>query len=251
MSNNSKKFLILLGGLIILALILQIFFINKYRHAAKETKDLYETATKDADIYRNKYNQSVGEIEAIRTQKLSDFTDAIFKDSAMIRLQQSVAENQKLLKKGGTANNFSSGTTIDRGTTNNTYITSTGDTARRSSFSDKWIDYTILSFPDTTFLNLKTFDQYSVINGYEKDPDKKGLKKLFSRRNIPFSKITSESPYSEITEVKTYAVEMTKPSRWGLDGQAGITWTISGFKPYVGVGVGYRLIEFNSNRTAR
>lgn len=243
--------LVILILLLVGAGVYQFTVIRGLRFNAEENATMYKDATRDAKIYRDKFNRSVAEVKSIKTQNIKDFTEAIFTDSAMIRLQELVQENQKLLKKGGTANNFSSGTTIDKGTVNNTYVTSTGDTARESLYSDDWINYSILSLPDSTYLSLKTRDEYSVVNGYEKDPDKKGLKRLFARRDVPYSIVKSSSPYSAITEMKTYSTEMTKPSRFGFDAQIGITWTGTKFGPYAGAGIGYRIIEFNSKRTAR
>ena len=80
----------------------------------------------------------------------------------------------------------------------------------------------VTSNRDSTNLNIRVRNEYTVVLGYESQ----GLFK--PKRKKPFAEVKSKNPYTEIDGLRTYQVSSPKEKRWGIG-------------PYIGVGVNQSL----------
>lgn len=215
-----------------------------------ETKAMYENASKETLIYRNKLGQSEAAAEIVKSQKVADFVKAIFSDPAMIALQNSVKENGKKLKNGGSVTYFNSETIINKSGKTDTSIDSIGNVTFTSKYSDEWLSYSTIANKDTTKLKVSMRNEYDVVLGSEKDSTLGFFKRLVSEPKTR-AWVTSKNPYDEIKEMKAYQVKGTSPSRFAATVNVGYGFDLAniGIKPYLGIGISYRLFYIGKGKT--
>lgn len=239
-SSQPNKFYITVGIITIFVLFSIIMYIL-YDIVKEKQKyiDMYKQSQSELQVIKNKDGTETAKNESISGVDIKDFVNAIFKDSAMIELQQLVKENNRNIKKGGSATNFGTQTTIDKSST--TYVTYENDSfpIYTSNYKDKWIDYTILASKDSIKLNQKIFNKYSLVVGREKV---KVDGKLFKQWK-PYSYVTNHNPYTSTETLKSYQVELDKPKRLGLGVNLGYSLTPVGLLPSIGIGLNYNVIE--------
>lgn len=238
-------------ALVIIAIILGLSLSGwlNARREAKEKDNMYEAINSQVILGVNKYGQYYGERMAIMTDKVNEFTNAnVGKDKLLLELQHTVKDLSKKLKGGDNVTVFSDTTNIHN-TTNNYYLANDSNGTRISKFNDAWINYTITSKKDSTTLDLGLTDMYSIVFTYDKIAldSLKPKKKKF----VPVGIVTSMSPYTKVKDVRTYAVTLSKPPRFGIGVQAGAGVTYNGQVfpgVYVGVGFQYTFFHFKRKR---
>ena len=138
------------------------------------------------------------------------------KDSVIIGLQK-VIKNYKGKLQSATV--FSSNTDVNTiqttVTVNGLSSIDTNGWYKKISFSSdinlgKWINGNIIAKWDTTILNLKVHNEYSVVVGFEK--------------GVPYGDITTKSPYDSLNKIRTFDVTIPIPKKYsiGITGGYGI-----------------------------
>lgn len=230
-----------------LALVIVLLFLRKCDGDLGDKVNLYEHLNDSTTFYKNRLGEQVARNSVLKSENVKTFLEIESKDEEIKQLQARVKEYKSKLKEGGSVTNFSSSTDINNttGTVVEPVIDSLGvkDTCNKTyttKFSDKWIEYTIRANKDSTKLNLKTNDEFSVILGSERP-------NIFKKR-VEFVEVVSSSPYTKTKSVKTYQVQDDrKPIRFSLGIQGGVGINpirpLQGFIPYIGVGAQFNLIN--------
>lgn len=174
---------------------------------------------------KNKLGQNVAQRKAIEIE-YKQLQDLYFANNVEL------AELKKIVKKDTkSATIFSGETRVD------TFIDTQIKYAKDSSliycsvFNDNWVFLSIESGIDTTLFALIVKNKYQIKQESKRE-------KWYSKKQL-VTQVTNLNPYSSTDSVISYT-RKEKSTRFGLDLQVGY-----GFNgPYLGIGVGYRLIEF-------
>ena len=229
---TDKKTLIIL----VLTILLTLSGVLYFRKTSKleESKGLLSSIKSELIQKTNELGQEVSKREIIETYNSKMFTKMELQDSLLKELQKVTKENQRILKKGGSSTIVEGETKIDNSSVTNVFYKDS-NTVYKSSFNDEWIEYDITARKDSTELNLKCINKYSIVLGSERQS-------LFKKRK-PFATVTNYNPYTKTKNLRTYQVKM-KPQRFTLGVQAGYGVTRDGLRGYVGVGGGYTIVRF-------
>lgn len=231
--------LILLMGLLTYALF------SSYE-TKRELDNLLEASSADLKVWRDKDGKSTAKIEQLTTQNTSTFLKLNSKDSTINRLQSVVEEYKNKLKGSGSATVVDTGTNIDNKgqTTVNARDTVYLDNKIYiypeyiNDFNlDNWVTGSIKANRDTTEININIKDSYKVVLGSERSS-------LFGKRK-PFALVTSENPYTEIKDLKSYQVSLPRPKRWSVG--PSVTFGYDGkLDPHfiVGLSIQYSILRF-------
>lgn len=99
-----------------------------------------------------------------------------------------------------------------------------------------WADYNGISTRNHTTLEFTYRDRYSIAIVYPK-------RKLFGKDEPGYAEVTSYNPHNNVETFRTYDVQTPKPKKLGLAIQVGYGIAGSGLSPYIGIGIGYNVIE--------
>lgn len=126
---------------------------------------------------------------------------------------------------------YSGNNLIMHGTNNALGIASLSNPYFESKYNDKWINYDIRTYQDSTHSEININNEYSVILGYDK--------------KVPFADVINYNPYSTITKLRTFQVSVPKEKKWGigLSVGAGFSYNLVP-RPYIGLGINYNIIKF-------
>lgn len=207
--------------------------------------------------YRTKDGVQVTRISLIETEKASMFLDIKSKDDVIVKLQEEIKKNKNRLGKSGSVTVIENTTELN--TVDTTYITSK-DTIIRNDIvfvypeysslikkgfrkdSSYWITANVKTNKDSIDFELEIQNSYIVTLGKEKT---KGFKSLFKPK-ISFAEVTNENPYTSTKTIRAYQVKVPKPKRLGIGFHVGyglILDKVPIFRPYIGVGINYNIIE--------
>ncbi len=210
--------------------------------------------------YTNKDGQQVAKIAMLETERVKDFLVMDIKDAEIKKLQDEVKKNKSRLGPGGAVVVVSGTTEVTGGDTSTTTMR---DTVRRNDTvwlypeysgliklgwrtdSTWWVNGDVKANRDSTTIGIKVDNAYTVVIGREKA---KGFKALFKPK-IPFVEITNENPFTTTSTMRAYRVKAPKPKRFGIGINVGYGLTFDKnyqpiFRPYIGVGLNYNIIEF-------
>lgn len=229
------------GAGIIIILILA-YFLFQARGQITEQNNLNIALADSVQTWKGKDGLNRAKISTLETSKTKEFLALATKDSSVIALQQEVKEMRRYLRNKGSVTNFSSDTTVDTSSPTEVTVDNSGNPTYKSKFDlDGWVFGNSVATKDSTYLNLKVKNKYSLTLGVEPT----GF--LGLGKGKPFAQVKNENPYSETQELKTYQVTAPKPKRWGV-GPVGAYGLNLGPVPqlggFVGVGVQYSLIQF-------
>jgi len=225
-------------------LIFFIIFIVFLRTCANSIVNNKRIKNYNSEIKKWKDKDSVNHTKTkiIESQKIKYFLELKSKDSMITKLQKVVKNYKNKISKKGNVTLFSSNSKINNKSKTNITIKDTiikNDTVYlypeyKSDFNLKnWVIGNTISNKDTTEINLKIKNEYSVIIGNER-------KNIFSK-NKPFVEIINYNPYTDIKNVKTYKVSTPRTKRIGIGPYVGIG--LDG-KYSIGIGVQYNIIKF-------
>lgn len=211
-----------------------------------EVTALLEASNKEVIFYRDAQGRSVAQIEQLKTLNVNDFLKTAYKDSLITELQKAVKESKSKIKNGGSVTVAHSEGKIDK-TTESVVEKDRIDTTKtiiKSHFKDKWVEYFTDARLDSTKVVIKYSDSYIITSGLEKDKSLPFFKRLLSDP-VPYTWVTTESPYSEVKSVKSYAKSYEVPSRWSLAIIGGYGYNLVEVKPgvFIGIGTAYRLFD--------
>jgi hypothetical protein len=209
------------GVLMVIVIILSLSTCNEY-NKAKESSNLLYSLTDSLETFRNKDSQHVAKISILETSSVKDFLALQSKDSVIQKLQATVKHNKSKLGKDGSVTVISGTTQVDGATTttvtDGTSVTK-GDTVYLYPKYDftinqfgKWVTGNGSSTKDSTRLNIKVDNDYTVLLGYEK---RKVPGKLLPK-TVPYVEVTNENPYTETKSMRSYKVSAPKQKNFGV-----------------------------------
>jgi hypothetical protein len=229
--------------LVIIVLLIIIIMFKHCNGKEKEKSTLYEHLEDSIVFHKNRSGQKVARIQLLESNSVKDFLKIKTQDSVVKHLQAKVKEYERQIKNNGSVTKIGTFSSISNSTATvarDTIIIDRGDSLKASiyttTFKDKWINYRIDAFPDTTYLDLKTKDNFSVILGSERPK--------WYKKKQPFVDVISESPYTEVKSVRAYRVTSSmKPTRLSLGIQVGYGFSSLIPKPYIGIGLQYNILN--------
>lgn len=234
----------------IVLIIILSFFIVRSRNQDKiisEKTNLINALNDTVKIWKDKNGISHSKTEVIKTSSISDFLKQNVKDKETKELQNVVKENKNRLGKQGSVTKFNGIIEFEKEipTLRDTiYIPKDGLVIKKpvynSSFDmDGWVTGSVKASEDSTKINLRIKNDYTVIIGEEKT----GFLGLGKRK--PFVEVTNKNPYSETTSLKTYQVENYKIKRFGVGPNISYSLGANGqLYPTFGIGLQYNVIRF-------
>ena len=205
----------------------------------------YEKLQDTVKFYKNKSGLLVARTSVLEGNNATMLLHLKSRDEEIIKLQKTVNEYKKKIKNGGSVTNFNTGTTINNTTAtivdslpvnNPDSVVYVCNPTYKTTFTDKFLEYSLQANKDSTTLHLTHTDKFSVIIGEERP-------KMFSKKET-FVDVVSESPYTKVKSVKAFKVtDKRKPTRISVGVQGGYGLTLFGATPYVGVGVQFNILN--------
>lgn len=225
-------------GLIVVGAIAS-FFATGYFNVKEdlETTEFNMSVMNDSvQYYQKKDGTQVAKIRAFEGKKANLFLKLESKDKEIIKLQKEVRRVKGKLSRGGGV--VRGGSTTKVITQTNTVVKFVDkDTVYTSHLKDSiWYEADIRVTKDSTMLDLKVGNKYTVVVGETKN----GLFK----KPTPFVEVSNDNPYTSTTALRAYKVSAPDPKRWGIGVTAGYGITKSSLSPYVGIGISYNLIQW-------
>lgn len=216
-TDKAKSILILL--LLVIIVILGGVMVG-WRNTISEKEGLLSSMNAELITWKDKDSLNHAKIETIQTENTKAFLALTTQDSTIKELQNVVHDFRKYLKNRGSVTNVTNvtevhnhaGTIVTTDSANNPVYTSNHNL-------DGWVVGEVVASYDSTKLNLKVKNEYSIIIGEEKDG--------FMKKK-PFVEVINKNPYSMTKTVRTYEVSQ-KVKKFHIG-------------PYVGVGVGNTLV---------
>ena len=234
---------------IVLIIILSFFIVKSCNQdkIISEKTNLINALNDTVKIWKDKNGISHSKTEVIKTSSINDFLKQNVKDKETKELQNVVKENKNRLGKQGSVTKFNGIIEFEKEipTLRDTiYIPKDGLVIKKpvynSSFDmDGWVVGSVKASEDSTKINLRIKNDYTVIVGEEKT----GFLGLGKRK--PFVEVTNKNPYSETTSLKTYQVENYKIKRFGVGPNISYSLGANGqLYPTFGIGLQYNIIRF-------
>lgn len=228
------KWFIAIGIILILT-----WLLYQKNNQYQELEGLVQTTTEELQLSKNERGELVAKIGSFETQRTKDFVNFATRDSLTLELQKEVKEMSKYLKKQGSVTQVNTEGNIETSTETEVEVTPEGDPIYKSKFNlDGWVFGNSVATKDSTYYNISYKDKYSIVIGIEPT----GF--LGLGKGKPFGQVTSSNPYNTVKTLKTYQVGIPKTKRWSVGPSAGLQYYESSFKPYVGVGITFGLIQF-------
>ena len=234
---------------IVLIIILSFFIVRSCNQdkIISEKTNIISSLNDTIKIWKDKNGISHSKTEVIKTSSVNNFLKQNVKDEETKELQNAVKKDKNRLGKQGSVTKFNGIIEFEKEipTLRDTiYIPKDGLVIKKpvynSSFDmDGWVVGSIKASEDSTKINLKVKNDYTVIIGEEKT----GFLGLGKRK--PFVEVTNKNPYSETTSLKTYQVENYKIKRFGIGPNISYSLGANGqLYPTFGIGLQYNVIRF-------
>ena len=147
------------------------------------------------EVTKNRLGETAYTVKSLVSNNSELLSELATKDTTIARLQKVTEAYKKELKKGGEVIVTRTETRIDTFT----QIIFTDSTF---NYSDDWISLKGKLDKGIHF-SLSTSDMFSIVTGYRKE-------NIFSKRE-PFVEITSSSPYTTVTNIKSLKIVNDRP----------------------------------------
>lgn len=210
MDKLSKILMYVVSGLLLMTILL---LANKCSNDSKinEQAGLINSLNDTVKVWKGKDGLSHSSNSVVTTRDPQDFIKLKGQSEEIQKLQAKVKEYEKKIKNGGSVTNFSSETktvTVTKTKVDTVVIDNTKQLVYSSDFNkEDWVVGDVVARPDSTTVNLKVKNEYTVVIGY----DKTGF--LGLGKQVPFSEITNLNPYSTTPTLKTYQVDVKRRNR--------------------------------------
>jgi hypothetical protein len=245
MENPLKQPITRLEYLILLvALLLGILIFMKQCNKQSDivqTNTIYEHIGDSTIHYKNKYNEQVSKVSLLQGSNEKLLLSIVSTNKTINWLQQEVDRYKGNIHNGGNVTVIGDNTTYTATTSTSVIISPVNNkdslpTYKTESKDTTWIKYKITANKDSTNLQLKIKNQYTVIIGQEKIS-------LFKKTPIVF--VTNKNPYTLITELKAFKVESKLRNHVGMGLQAGYGIGLFTYKPepFIGIGIHYNILN--------
>lgn len=244
MKKYANKNLLIVTLLVVIGILLYMW--NNSRAKIREQTDLVESLNANLETWKDKDSLNHARIQVIETARTKDFLAIQTNDSLVKELQNTVQDFKKYLKKQGSVTVIKTETGINtvaetKVTPKNT-IKNNGQNhvfpEYKSNFDlNGWVKGTTIANKDSTVIDLKIKNDYSVIIGQESQG-------LFKRPR-PFVEVINKNPYTETEALRTYEVSTPRQKKFGIGPVVGAGFGANGqFQGFIGIGVQYNLIKF-------
>lgn len=255
--NKEKIYKITSIVIIVILILLNLKSCQNTKNTINDYSQTINALSDTVTSYRTKDGMQVAKIQLIETEKLQQFLEIQSKDAEIIKLQEEVKKNKKRIGNSGSVTIVTNTTEVQSSDT--TYITSKDTIIRNDTVfiypeysslikkglrkdSTYWATINVKSNKDSTSVGVSLNNSYVVVIGNER---KKGFKNLFKPK-IPFVEVTNENPYTSTKTIRAYQVKAHKPKRLGIGVNIGYGLILDSkpiFKPYIGIGIQYNIIE--------
>ena len=255
--NKEKIYKITSIVIIVILILLNLKSCQNTKNTINDYSQTINALSDTVTSYRTKDGMQVAKIQLIETEKLQQFLEIQSKDAEIIKLQEEVKKNKKRIGNSGSVTVVTNTTEIQSSDT--TYITSKDTIIRNDTVfiypeysslirkgirkdSSYWVIANIKANKDSTSIGISLSNSYTVLIGNEK---RKGFKNLFKPK-VSFVEVTNENPYTETKTIRAYKVKAPKPKRLGIGVNIGYGLILDSkpiFKPYIGIGIQYNIIE--------
>lgn len=235
MGEVKNKIVILLCTVIIVVIML-LYLRECENGKIKEEVNLLKSTSDTLVTKKNKDGSETSSISLLQASNLKLLLQLETKDQTILWLQKEVESERSKIKNGGSV-------TVLQGTTDYTGTASTtiqpimnGDSLLEYISQDSdttWIKWRTIANKNKTTLDLTIKDKYKVVIGSEKVG-------LFKRK--PVVEVTSYNPYSGVKSMRAFEVKDTRKNRLSLGLQFGYGITKSGLGPYLGFGIGFKIL---------
>lgn len=225
MKTNSRTYLVIIGALVLFISALAWISFER-QNKINEQVGLLSSLNDTIAVWKDKDGLNHAKIEVITTQSVKDFLAIKNLTGENKKLQESVEKYKKQIKNGGSVTNITTETKVKTKTptvvTTEPKTDKDGVVTQRPVYTSKfdldgWVVGTTRATADSTEIDLKVRNEYTVVIG----EDKTGFLGLGKAK--PFVEVTNLNKYSETTSLKTYNVDVkNKKKVWIYTGVAGI-----------------------------
>ena len=242
--DNLKNYLLYLALIIVTVLIVIRIFSIDYKVKYKEQVKLYDAITDSLQHYKTSDSLNVAKIKVIETERLQDFLNIKNLTGTVKELQELIINRDKKIKDLTAALVLKDETIIID--TLRLYYPIEGDTIIFSksilldTINTKWYNIVHGFRYGYSYLDLKVYNEYNVLIGYENG----GLFK----KGTPYATITNLNPYTYTNEMRVYQVKFPSIKRNGLGVTLGFGGLYDmknknfGYGPYIGGSYTYNIL---------
>lgn len=255
--NKEKIYKIVSIIIIVILILLNLKSCQTNKNTKKDYTNTINALNDTMIAYKTKDGLQVAKISLIETENTKQFLQIQSKDTEIIKLQEEVKKNKKRIGNSGSVTVISNITEVQSSDT--THITLKDTVIRNDTVfiypeysslirkgirkdSSYWVIANIKANKDSTSIGISLSNSYTVLIGNEK---RKGFKNLFKPK-VPFVEVTNENPYTSTKTIRAYQVKAPKPKRLGIGFNIGYGLILDSkpiFKPYIGIGIQYNIIE--------
>lgn len=199
-----NKIYVIASAVVIIAVVILARMCN-----APDVNDVNSLAKADSlKIFKNKYNEEVAQNVLILSQRDAFKKMYFAKDADYKRLQDIVDKNTigATIIKNNTSFNNSVKTEIKWDT-----VKLDGEKVYptyKRTFKNKWIADTIVADKDSVKLNIVVYNEYEVIQKWERPK--------WYKAKQPTIEVTNKNPYTQTVALKSFALKPPKPKRWAF-----------------------------------
>lgn len=219
----------ILNIILILSCIALVFRCRNKNHKIHEQSNLIESLQSGLKTWKDKDSLDHAKIQIIETSRERDFLKIQSKDSTITELQD-LLKKSKINKRGSV-------TVIKTSTKVNTKTqTQVKDDIYLSHFNlDNWVIGNTIASRDSTEINLKIKNDYSVVIGNESQG--------WFKKPKMFVEVTNNNPYTDIKTLRTYKVVSPREKKFGLGPIIGYGIGSNTTGVFIGIGLQYSLIK--------
>lgn len=243
--HKIKQILIRIGLMILFVLfILGMVSLRKCRNLEEKTT-IYNHLNDSTTYYKNKYGNEVARNTVLEASNVNTFLAIKSKDETIKWLQKEVKDNKAKIKDGGSISVI--GTEVYFTGSNGTIVAfdtkpvKIGDTVyyyptyKSNSKDTTWVDYNITANKDSTHVDFKVKNKYSVVIGETRDK--------WYKKKYPIVEVTNKNPYDKIKTLKAFEVKDSRSNRLGLGIGVGVGVTPKGIQPCFNIGLQYNFVK--------
>lgn len=211
---------------------IQTYRISKKNTTIEDQTSIINGLNDSAKVWKDKQGKLNVKTGVIVTSNPKDFIKIKNLEGQNKKLQDEVKNYEKEIKNGGSVTVFKTETKVKAVTTtkiiDTVFVPIQGEEKPMPVYTSDfnlngWVIGNTVAKPDSTTVNMKIYDDFSVIIG----EDKKGFLGLGTP--VPFGLIKSSNPYTAIPESKTYKVQMPKKKgKWILPTAIGFVIGVAG-----------------------
>lgn len=226
----------------LIVLILFIWFHSCKEKQLIEEKDLYKSILEDTlRKVRNKDNSQTSTIEILQGYNTSAFLALKDQEGIIKELQNEVKRNKEKIRNGGSVAVIESETSYTNTIRNDSISRTSYDTCNPIYYSSNkdtiWIKYSTISSIDSTSLNLKVKNKYTVVIGSERYG-------FLNLKKKPIVEVTNINPYTDTKSLRAFEIKNNRKNNFNLGIKGGYGLTLKGIGPYLGIGFGYTLLSW-------